>query len=147
MIIEEKGCGVVVVIVEEENKFLMILHAGGVDNWGFPKGHIEQGETEIETALRELGEETGIIDIEILDFPTILEEYSFEREGKQYHKINTYFIGIVKNKLIKVQETEISDYKWATYKEGLTTFVYKKEARSGVLIQAKKYLDEYRSSK
>ena len=54
-----KSCGVLV--YRDENsvrEYLLALQLG--DNWSVPKGHMEAGETEEETALRELFEETGL---------------------------------------------------------------------------------------
>ena len=54
-----KSCGVLV--YRDENgvrEYLLALQIG--DNWSVPKGHMEAGETEKETALRELFEETGL---------------------------------------------------------------------------------------
>ncbi|MFH1332713.1 MAG: NUDIX domain-containing protein, partial [archaeon] len=55
--IKEKSAGV---IVYNNGEFLILQYTAG--HWDFPKGHIEKGETERETALRELKEETGITD-------------------------------------------------------------------------------------
>ena len=52
---KEKSCGGVIV---EGGKVLMVLQTNG--NFAFPKGHMEEGETEIETAMREIAEETGV---------------------------------------------------------------------------------------
>ena len=52
----EKACGAV--IKNEEGKILLIFQQNGF--WGFPKGHVEEGETEPETAVREVFEETGL---------------------------------------------------------------------------------------
>ena len=39
---------------------LAVVHRGGRDDWTFPKGKVHPGESELETALREIGEETGL---------------------------------------------------------------------------------------
>ena len=44
--------------INEEYRFLLIKNRRS-NNWGFPKGHIEKGETEVATAKREVLEETG----------------------------------------------------------------------------------------
>ncbi len=58
----EKSCGAVIFHkFETEYKVLLIgfIH-GGELRWGFPKGHMENNETEIETAMREINEEVGL---------------------------------------------------------------------------------------
>ncbi|MBX3437227.1 MAG: NUDIX domain-containing protein [Planctomycetaceae bacterium] len=61
---ELKSCGVLVVRGEPVREFLLMRHA---DRWDLPKGHVDPGESEIQCALRELAEETGIqaTDIEL----------------------------------------------------------------------------------
>lgn len=55
----EKSCGAVVYTREHgKREYLLVRQKRGV--WGFPKGHVEAGETEEETALREIREETGV---------------------------------------------------------------------------------------
>jgi bis(5'-nucleosidyl)-tetraphosphatase len=52
-----KACGVLLFRPPPERSFLLMRHA---DRWDLPKGHLDRGETEVECALRELEEETGI---------------------------------------------------------------------------------------
>jgi 8-oxo-dGTP pyrophosphatase MutT (NUDIX family) len=54
-----KKCGIIF-FNTEENKYLLVQGKKS-GKWGFPKGHQESKETEKETAIRELHEETGII--------------------------------------------------------------------------------------
>ncbi|MBD3304395.1 NUDIX domain-containing protein, partial [Candidatus Woesearchaeota archaeon] len=46
-------------IIFNNGKYLLVKHKEG-GHWDFPKGHAEEGETEEETALREIYEETGL---------------------------------------------------------------------------------------
>ncbi|MEG2924609.1 MAG: NUDIX domain-containing protein, partial [Oscillospiraceae bacterium] len=49
---KEKSCGVICFDLKEENpRVLLIRHRFG-GHWAFPKGHVEKGETETDTALR-----------------------------------------------------------------------------------------------
>lgn len=52
-----KACGVLLFRAEPERSFLLMRHA---DRWDLPKGHLDSGETDVQCALRELAEETGI---------------------------------------------------------------------------------------
>ena len=62
----EKSCGIVLFYSED---FLLIQYSvklGEKGHWDFPKGHIEGNETELETATRELEEETSIKNVELI---------------------------------------------------------------------------------
>ena len=115
---QEKSCGAVV-YNPKKHSFLIIKMLNG--NWGFPKGHTEDQETDIQTAIREVTEETGI-NIEILDgfkksikyipFPEVLKEVIF-------------FIGITEEEKITIDKDEIEDYMWCSYEEALKMITYK----------------------
>ena len=57
LVLQVKSCGVIVFRRDPELSFLLMKHSHRYD---LPKGHTEEGETELETALREMWEETGI---------------------------------------------------------------------------------------
>jgi 8-oxo-dGTP pyrophosphatase MutT (NUDIX family) len=136
----EQCYGVIVVLREEQDKFLILEHNDTKDdNWSFAKGHTEEGETPIVTAMRELKEETGIEEIKILDIPLIHEEYEIFRHGENRLKVNEYFIGIVTNNKVKIDGDEICAYKWVTYEEAINTFTH--EERKQALYDAQKYLE------
>jgi bis(5'-nucleosidyl)-tetraphosphatase len=111
----EKSCGAVVYNVDDKNiEFLIIKHKSG-EHWGFPKGHVEIGENEDETALREVKEETGL-EVELI--------HGFAYRMKYSPKMGTikevvYFIGLSKDKFVKCQESEIVDYKWLVLKDAI----------------------------
>ena len=72
----EKSCGIVLFHSED---FLLIQHSvklGEKGHWDFPKGHMERGETEIQTALREVEEETGLKDLKL--FPKFSHKISYK---------------------------------------------------------------------
>lgn len=69
------SCGVILV---NEKREILMFHATNQKHWDIPKGTKNPGETEIETALRELREETGLI----------LEESQLE--DISYHEYNNY---------------------------------------------------------
>lgn len=134
----EQCYGVIVVLKGEQNKFLMLEREETKNDWTFAKGHAEEGETPKETAMRELEEETGIKEIEILDLPLIHEEYEIVSHSEKRLKINDYFIGFVKDKDVKIEKEEIQSYKWVTFEEALNSFQH--ESRKQVLEEAQKYI-------
>ncbi|MEI7425271.1 MAG: NUDIX domain-containing protein [Candidatus Staskawiczbacteria bacterium] len=137
MIKEEQSCGVILVKKGNPDYFLILKQVDGY--WSFPKGHVEENETIQMTAFRELKEETGIQDLELLNFPPIIEEYNFKQEWENIHKTVFYLIGIAKSDFVKIQESKIIEYKWAMYDEAIEKLVF--ENKKKVLEKAKKYLE------
>ena len=114
----EKSCGAVVYNPERQ-LFLIIKMLNG--NWGFPKGHTENQETDIQTAIREVTEETGI-KIEILDgFKKSIKYIPFPEVLKKV----IFFIGITKEEKVVIDKGEIEDYMWCSYEEALKMITYK----------------------
>lgn len=88
----------------------MILRPGGY--WEFPKGKQEQGETDTETALRELHEETGLTG-DIGPEGPIDISYTFHRDDVEVHKEVRYFVCRVPDaSQVVVQEGEVNDHAW-----------------------------------
>ena len=105
----EKSCGAIIL---NDNKVLLIEQKSGV--YGFPKGHMENTETEVETTLREIKEETNL-DIEIND------KYRYALSYIQKGIINkevVYFLAKLKGESnIVKQEKEINNIFWADIEE------------------------------
>ena len=116
----EKSCGAVVF---DEDKVLVIQQVKG--HWGFPKGHVEPGETEVETAKREIKEETNL-DVEINDKYRYVEHYSPE-EGIE--KDVVFFIAEKTGGEIKVQEEEVLSTEWLLPKDALERVTYDSSKR------------------
>lgn len=92
---------------------LVQLHAG---HWGFPKGHPNPHETPLETAQRELFEETGLKVNKLFSDQTLEESYVFKAYGDIIHKKVKYYTAQVEGK-IKMMEEEIKDFKWVPLSE------------------------------
>ena len=74
---KDESFGIIPIFCQGDSySFLLIQHQAG--HWGFPKGHAISGELPVETACRELQEETGISDY------TLLEEVSFSQKFPLY---------------------------------------------------------------
>lgn len=100
----EKSCGVIV--VNDNNQILLVKHNLG--HYGFPKGHMEKGESEIETAIREVKEETNI-DVSIYEDKRYIINYD---TNYNTNKDVIYFLGYPKNQNTIPQEKEISEALW-----------------------------------
>lgn len=104
----EKSCGALVFRKFHGNvELLLIRHLNG-GYWSFPKGHVEEGEAEEETAAREVKEETNI-DIMI---DTSFRELVTYSPKKDTMKDVVYFLARAKNFDSIPQEGEISEVKW-----------------------------------
>ena len=105
----EKSCGAVVFRNKNDNiQVLLIRHLNG-GHWAFPKGHVEKGETEEQTALREILEETGLA-VELDNRYRQVVSYS---PKKDVVKDVVYFVATASSDAATVaQEEEISQIVW-----------------------------------
>ncbi len=112
----EKSCGAVVfTIVGEQIQYLLAQSLEGT--YGFPKGHMEPGETEIETALREVQEETNIR-ISLLEGFRAVSEYALPRKRSTMKQV-VYFLGEYHNQQIIHQKEELRGARLASYEEAV----------------------------
>lgn len=105
----EKSCGAVVFRTKNSRtQILLIRHVNG-GHWAFPKGHVEKGETEEQTALREILEETGL-SVTLDNRYRQVVSYS---PKKDVIKDVVYFVAYAQPDSETVaQEAEISQIKW-----------------------------------
>ena len=106
---QEKSCGALVFRkIFDVTQILLIKNRKG-SHWSFPKGHVEEGETEQETALREVKEETGI-NIEIIDG---FRETVHYKPSRNIEKDVVYFVAYSDPKQVIVrQKEEVSQCGW-----------------------------------
>lgn len=116
--LKEKSCGI---IVFNNNKVLVIKHNQG--HYGFPKGHVEANETEYETAIREVKEETNI-DAKIIDG---FREYITYSPKENVIKDVIYFIGEALTFDLRNQEEEVSKCMFITIDEALNFITFDDE--------------------
>lgn len=105
----------------EEWHVLIVKHR--TNYWGFVKGHAEPGESPLETAERELYEETGLKVSKLLYEGTLIDHYQFDWHGERIDKTVVYYLAEVQGELI-LQAQEIVDAKWVplTEAENQVTF-------------------------
>lgn len=98
-VLYERSCGVIPFRRREGSIEYLLLHSVMVRNpeaaWEFPKGSIEDGESETEAALRELSEEAGITAVDLLPDFRDQVHYHYRRGGREIDKTVTFFTGEV----------------------------------------------------
>lgn len=120
----EKTCGSVLFLRDNGvKKYLLIKNDSG--HIGFPKGHIEVGETERQTARREVFEETGV-DIEINE--ETRQEYTYKTLNGSIKKC-IYFCNEFDMQEIKIQQEEISESWLMPYEEAMKLLNFKEDRR------------------
>ncbi len=131
--IKEKSCGAIVYYTHnKEILYLILKHKAG--HWAFPKGHVENNETEVETALREIKEETSLI-VTIDDGFKVINEYQPTRYSI---KEVVYFMARSDTDKVFVQQAEIDNFRWCLYDEAIDLITYENDKK--VLLKANDYL-------
>lgn len=130
----EKSCGAVIYRGGNENlEFLTISHSSD-GHWGFPKGHVEEGENEEETALREIYEETGLT-VALTSGFRVSIEYPIKQE---IMKEVVFFLAKVQEQTVNIQIEELQDYKWANFEDAREILTH--ESSKKVLDQAYEFI-------
>ncbi len=136
--IEELSSGAVVFYIEPEKKlrrYLVLNYPAG--HWDFPKGAVENRETEEQAAKREILEETGI---RVASFVPNFQkkiEYHYRRSGGLSHKQVIFFLTKAEKNEVKIS-FEHSGYEWLPYEQALKRLTF--ENARNVLREANAFL-------
>ena len=110
------SCGIVVVRETHDGWKAVLLRA--FHHWDFPKGIREAGEDPIQAALREVGEETGVVDVEF-----VWGDRYFETGPYSKGKVARYYLGstqqeeIVMGISVETGEPEHHEWRWVSFDE------------------------------
>jgi 8-oxo-dGTP pyrophosphatase MutT (NUDIX family) len=117
---KEKSCGVILFHEFNDARRYLLIHSARNKLWGFPKGHVEQKETEKQTALRETYEEVGLK-------PRLLPKF---RETINYYvrknaiKDVIYFLGAANDLKVQYIEKEVHTHDWLTYDQAIKRLTF-----------------------
>jgi len=119
----------VVPIFKDGDIYRTVIVHNQMGHWGLPKGTPEEGEEPLETAVRELTEETGIQNITIDTTRTFEQRFMVERDGTKVSKTVMYYVGIADDMSQNGELIEVRGAKWVTLEEAeeLLTFEEPKE--------------------
>lgn len=125
----EKSCGAFIV----DNDKVLVIKQKKSGNFGFPKGHVEDGETEVQTVIREVKEETDV-DIELLSNKRYYISYV---QNENINKEVVYYLAKPINcDSQKKQEKEISEILWVNIEDVENTLSF--ENIKKLWLEAKK---------
>jgi len=130
---KEKSCGAVIYKEENGEKLFLVEHMNG-GHYSIVKGHIEDNETEVQTALREIKEETNL-DVELDTNFRVVNTYS---PYPDCTKDVVFFIAKAISNDIKVQECEVRDILFLPIDKAIDIMTY--ESDKETLRKAKEYL-------
>lgn len=105
--------------------------------WSFPKGHLEPGETELDAARREVREEVGLTDAEVL--PGFRRELRYPLADVGAEKLSVYFPARCPQD-VKLGPAEVAEVRWASLAEALPLLGFDETRR--MLIDADRFLGE-----
>lgn len=132
---QEKSCGAIILKEQDEElKVLLVKHNAG--HWAFAKGHVEANETEEQTALREIKEETNL-DVKLdTNFRTTVKYSPMEDVEKEV----VYFLAYRAQGNETPQLEEISQIQWLNLEEAKNIITYERDKE--ILQKVQKYLKE-----
>lgn len=121
----EKSCGGIIFYKSKQNTKILLVKNNNGRYWSFPKGHIEDGETEQQTAVREIKEETGL-DVTLVEgFREISEYCPFGKIRKRV----VFFLARAFTDNVKIQEEEIDSFIWVDLQQARKLCTYDNDLR------------------
>lgn len=134
----EKSCGAIVFHRFDDGiKVLLVKNHNG-RYWSFPKGHIEKGENEHQTATREIKEETGLSVNFYDNYRQISDYVPFGKIKKRV----VFFLAESKTANVKIQKSEIDLYTWVSFADAQKMCRYENDLRVLKKAEAMIYLHD-----
>lgn len=136
--LHEKSCGAIVYRKFHGNIEILLIKHINSGHWSFPKGHVESDETEMETAKREIKEETSI---DVMIDPTFRETVTYSPR-RDTVKVVVYFLAKARNVNFVPQEGEIAEIRWVDLAHAVNLLTYENDKT--IVAKAKTAIKERR---
>ncbi len=115
-------------IIFNEDEFLLMKKQGTWTGWQFPQGKIDKGESPEQAVKREIEEETGLKDIEIVKKLPYKNDYWFKENNQTIHKFLTFYLVRANKKKQDINlSREHSDFKWCKFEQVYKDLRYNKK--------------------
>jgi 8-oxo-dGTP pyrophosphatase MutT (NUDIX family) len=134
-LLREKSCGAVVFIKTPTPKYLLLHYEAG--HWDFMKGNVEPNESEKDTVIRELREETGIADPRFIDGFKEKVDYFYRRQGETVHKEVVFFLIETQTEKVALSYEHVG-FVWLDYQHAVERLTFKNAKE--ILQKAHKFL-------
>ena len=124
-----RASGVIIYYLDQDEPHFLLLRNRRDRSWGFPKGHLLEGEDLLSGAMQELWEETGIRESTSPGF-TEHVTYRVNRGGRFRQKTVTYFLGRVETPVVRLSD-EHSEHRWAVVEDARKTLTFERSPQPG----------------
>ncbi|MEK6874366.1 MAG: NUDIX domain-containing protein [Nanoarchaeota archaeon] len=136
----EKSCGGIIFRKEKDTIFYLIIkhNRQGGGHWDFPKGHVEKGESEEDTARREIFEEVGL---EVRFVEGFRESILYVNHINNINKTVVFFLCEAVSSKVEYHCDEIEKHLWLEYDDAVKRLTY--ENAVNLLKKASSFLKDY----
>jgi len=141
----DKSFGIIPIKKVADQWQVLLIHQfsriGNNSYWMFPKGHAEGDETAVQSASRELFEETGLKAEKIIQDPVFSLAYSFQFDGVQIEKTVDFYIGVITDDTVVIQPEEVKEAGWYSPKDAKERLDYSDTKK--MFSQVEEFLQRY----
>jgi 8-oxo-dGTP pyrophosphatase MutT (NUDIX family) len=118
-----------VIIDDSKDARVLLVHRPRYDDWSFPKGKLDPGETVEQAALREVREETGLKCRIVRELEVMRYRYRTRNKGKFKPKAVHYFLMEPTSRRIKIPGDEVDLAEWLTLEDASRKLTYAQDKR------------------